>query len=168
MLGLDFDKVMLAEYDQQWTVHYVSEAEAIKNTLADMVIDIQHIGSTAVVGLKAKPIIDILVGLASFEQIEEIIDKMVSLGYTYAYWAGIQGDCTFRKGDITTHLVHMVEYGKNNWNHNIRFRDALRNNPDLVRGYERLKEELAAKYPGSREQYTEGKNKFIADVLSGR
>jgi GrpB-like predicted nucleotidyltransferase (UPF0157 family) len=70
-----------------------------------------------------------------------------------------------RKGDITTHLVHVVEYGKNNWNHNIRFRDTLRNNPVLAIQYQQLKEELAEKYPDSREKYTEGEGKFITDTF---
>lgn len=165
MLGLDSNKVMLAEYDNDWISHYKSESKAIKNALGDLVIDIQHIGSTSVVDLKAKPIIDILVGLQSFAQIKLVIKEMEALEYIYAHWAGIPGDYTFRKGDITTHLVHVVEYGKNNWDNNIRFRDTLRNNPVLVKQYEELKVELAEKYPDSREKYTEGKSKFIADVL---
>jgi GrpB-like predicted nucleotidyltransferase (UPF0157 family) len=165
MLGLDFNKVMLVEHDNDWILHYESESQPIKQALADLVIDIQHIGSTSVAGLKAKPIIDILVGLKSFDQIHEVIREMETLGYIYAHWAGIPGDYTFRKGETTTHLVHVVEYGKNNWNHNIQFRDTLRNNPVLAKQYEQLKEDLAEKYPDSREKYTEGKSKFIAEVL---
>lgn len=165
MLGLDAEKVMLAEYDKEWNSYYTSEFILIKNALGDSVIDIQHIGSTSIVGMKAKPIIDILVGLESFLKINTIIKNMENIGYIYAYWAGIPNDYTFRKGNFTTHLVHIVEYGKENWFHNIVFRDKLRNNPDLVKQYEELKEELVKKFPDSREKYTEGKNKFIADVI---
>jgi len=156
---------MLSEYDKEWISHYESESKVIKNALGEMVIDIQHIGSTSVVGLKAKPIIDILVGIENFDKIDEVIKKMETMGYTYAHWAGIPGDYTFRKGEVTTHLIHVVKYGKINWNHNIKFRDALRNNPDLVKQYEELKEKLAKEYPDSREKYTEGKSKFVVDVV---
>ncbi len=77
------------------------------------------------------------------------------------------GSTSIRKGkDITTHLIHVVEYGKNNRIHNIKFRDALKNNPALIKEYEQLKEDLAKKYPDSREKYTAGKGKFILDVVS--
>jgi GrpB-like predicted nucleotidyltransferase (UPF0157 family) len=118
------------------------------------------------VGLKAKPIIDILVGLKSFDQINQVIIKMQETGYIYAHWAGIPNDYTFRKGEnITTHLIHIVEYGKNNWIHNFKFRDTLKNNPFLLKEYEQLKEDLAQKYLDSREKYTEGKGKFILAVV---
>ena len=166
MLGLESEKVMLVEHDREWIFDYELEAKSIKNALGAPVIDIQHIGSTSVAGLKAKPIIDILVGLDSFDQINEVIQRMEALRYIYARWAGIPGDYTFRKGDITTHLVHIVKYGEINWNHNLKFHDSLRNNPDLMRKYQELKEQLAQKYPDSREKYTEGKSQFIFDVVN--
>ena len=89
MIGLYSQKVMLTDYNNEWISCFESEASIIKDALGNEVIDIQHIGSTSVVGLKAKPIIDILVGLQSFDQIYEIIGKMEALGYTYAHWAGI-------------------------------------------------------------------------------
>jgi GrpB-like predicted nucleotidyltransferase (UPF0157 family) len=165
MLGLDSNQVLLAEYDQDWVSYYESEANVIKNALGNLVIDIQHIGSTSVPGLKAKPIIDILAGLKSFEQIDTVIKQMEALEYTYAHWAGIPGDYTFRKGNFTTHFVHIVIHGGQNWNHNIRFRDIVRNNPNLAREYELLKEELVKQYPDSREKYTEGKSKFIFNAV---
>lgn len=167
MLGLDSKKVMLEEYDSEWHLYFNDESKLIKSVLGDSVIDIQHFGSTSIAGLKAKPIIDILVGLKSFSDIDQVISKMQEAGYIYAHWAGIPNDYTFRKGkDITTHLIHVVEYGKNNWIHNIKFRDALKNNPALIKEYEQLKEDLAKKYPDSREKYTAGKGKFILDVVS--
>jgi GrpB-like predicted nucleotidyltransferase (UPF0157 family) len=118
------------------------------------------------VGLKAKPIIDILVGLKSFDQIDQVISKMQEAGYIYAHWAGIPNDYTFRKGkDITTHLIHVVEYGKNNWVHNIKFRDALKNNTALIKEYEQLKEDLAKKYPDNRQEYNDNKTEFIESIM---
>jgi GrpB-like predicted nucleotidyltransferase (UPF0157 family) len=169
MLGLDSEKVMLEEYDRNWHSNFQNESKLIMSILGDLVIDIQHFGSTSIEGLKAKPIIDILVGLKSFDQIDQLINEMQEAGYIYAHWAGIPNDYTFRKGEnITTHLIHVVEYGKNNWIYNIKFRDALKNNPALIKEYEQLKGDLAQKYPDSREKYTEGKGKFILDVVSKR
>lgn len=166
MLGLDSKKVLLSDYDKDWQNYYANESDLIKNLLGDLIIDIQHIGSTSIKGLRAKPIIDILVGIESFKKIDKIIEYMENIGYIYAYWAGIPNDFTFRKGNFTTHLVHIVEFGKDNWNSNITFRDKLRNNPILVKKYEELKEELAKKFPDSREKYTEGKSKFIIDIIT--
>ncbi len=167
MLGLERKKVILVEHDDEWISNYESESTAIRDALGDLVIDIQHFGSTSVPGLKAKPIIDILVGIQSFDKIDLIIKQMESLDYTYAHWAGIPDDYTFRKGDKTTYLVHIVIYKTNNWNHNITFRDKLRNDSALFKQYENLKEGLAKKYPDSREKYTMGKSKFIEDTLNG-
>jgi len=166
MLGLDSKKVLLVDHDDKWKSFYNTEAMIIKKALDELIIDIQHIGSTSIEGLKAKPIIDILVGLESFEKIDEVIKIMENLGYVYAHWAGIPGDYTFRKGEITTHLIHVVKYGENNWNHNIKFREILKNNPDLIKQYVELKEELAIKHPDSREKYTEGKSEFILKVTN--
>ncbi len=166
MLGLNADKVRLSGYDPAWVDAYNKESVAVRKVLGEVLVDIQHIGSTSVPGLKAKPILDILAGVVSFDRIEEIIAILENSGYTYAHWAGIPGDYTFRKGDITTCLLHVVAYESINWNHCISFRDILRKNSRIAEEYLSLKESLAEKYPDSREKYTDGKSKFISDILN--
>lgn len=168
MTGLENDKVLVVEHDPKWREQFRLEADILIGLLEKYTPDIQHFGSTSVPGLKAKPIVDILVGLDNFNQIDRIIPLMEDAGYTYAHWAGIPNDYTFIKSssELTTHLIHVVVRNSPNWKLTLFFRDKLRNNPELTGGYQKLKEDLAERYPDSREEYTEGKNAFIAGVLS--
>jgi GrpB-like predicted nucleotidyltransferase (UPF0157 family) len=125
---------------------------------------IEHIGSTAVPDLCAKPIVDILVGLRELELSDSEIEAMRTLGYEYLGELGIPGRLFFRKGENPrTHNVHVVEYGGEHWRRHIAFRDALRSDPEERRRYDELKRRLASEgHP--REAYTEMKTPFIRAV----
>ena len=168
MTGLENDKVLVVEHDLNWQKQFRLEAENLTELLVEYETDIRHFGSTSVPGLKAKPVVDILVGLESFNQIGRIIPTMKKAGYIYAHWAGIPNDYTFIKGDsiLSTHLIHIVVKNSPNWNLTLAFRDALRKNPELACKYQELKEDLVDRYPDSREKYTEGKTGFITSVLN--
>jgi GrpB-like predicted nucleotidyltransferase (UPF0157 family) len=167
-LGLKNQTVSLAEPNALWHDAYEGEAEAIRQALGDMAIDIQHVGSTAVPGIKAKPIIDILVGVKHFADGLACIGAMESIGYDYAGSDIVPDDHIFGrgiKGDTRTHLVHVVEYRGHNWNRMIAFRDALRGDARLARSYEQLKVGLAGEHAESRAQYTKAKRDFIDKVV---
>lgn len=167
-LGLKNQAVSLAVPNALWHVAYEGEAEAIRQALGDMAIDIQHIGSTAIPGIKAKPIIDILVGLKHFADGLGCIGAMESIGYDYAGSDIVPDDHIFGrgiKGQSRTHLVHVVEYRGLNWNRMIAFRDALRGDARLARAYEQLKVGLADEHAANRAEYTKAKRDFIDKVV---
>lgn len=167
-LGLKNQAVSLAVPNALWHVAYEGEAEAIRQALGDMAIDIQHIGSTALPGIKAKPIIDILVGLKHFADGLGCIGAMESIGYDYAGSDIVPDDHIFGrgiKGQSRTHLVHVVEYRGLNWNRMIAFRDALRGDARLARAYEQLKVGLADEHAANRAEYTKAKRDFIDKVV---
>jgi GrpB-like predicted nucleotidyltransferase (UPF0157 family) len=124
---------------------------------------IEHIGSTSVPGLCAKPIVDILVGLRELTLSEAEIDAMERLGYEFLGEFGLPGRLYFRKGEPRTHHVHVVAHGGEHWERHLAFRDALRSDPEERRRYDELKRRLAAE-GHSREIYSELKTPFIREV----
>ena len=154
-----------SRHPRLWAELYLQEERQIRTALGPLIVDVQHIGSTSVPGIQAKPILDILVGLQSFEQAPQCIPLMESIGYEYAPQAGIPNDFVFGKAERRTHLAHLVEYGGSNWQDNLRFRDRLREDISLAQEYEALKLALGERYPNSRANYTEGKTAFIQRVL---
>ena len=134
---------------------------------------IEHYGSTAVPGLCAKPILDIMVGISPLSEWERCKPALEALGFDYAEGAGVPGHHIFGRGrDRTerTHLVHVVEYQGESWRASLAFRDALRRDAGLRERYAQEKERAAAAAPGNRAAYQEQKSPFIAEAarkLSG-
>jgi GrpB-like predicted nucleotidyltransferase (UPF0157 family) len=128
----------------------------------DGVVGIEHVGSTSVPGLSAKPVVDVLIGLSQLDVSKEQIATMESLGYAYLGEYGVPGRLFFRKHP-RTHHVHVVQHGGEHWERQLTFRNALRSDPDERRRYEAFKRRLAAEgHP--RDVYTELKTPFIRDV----
>ncbi|HEY0122688.1 MAG TPA: GrpB family protein [Rhizobium sp.] len=168
-LGVRNKSVTLAEPNAKWQKAYVLEEAAIRRVLGDLAVDIQHIGSTSIPSIKAKPIIDIAVGVKRFNDGLSCIMPMEKIGYDYAGNQIVPDDHIFGrgiKGETRTHLVHIVEYGGINWNRWILFRDRLRASPDLAQAYEMLKIDLAGKYAENRAAYTEAKRAFVDSVVT--
>ena len=94
----------------------------------ELALDVQHVGSTAVPGLKAKPILDIAVAIPAHAIVPKCATSLARLGYQYAYWVELDNDFTFEKGIERTHHVHLVEHDSRQWSDYLRFRDALRAN----------------------------------------
>ena len=97
----------------------------------EFALDVQHVGSTAVPGLKAKPILDIAVAIPAHAVVPRCATSLAGLGYEYAYWVDLENDFTFEKGIERTHHVHLVELDSRQWSDYLRFRDALRQNAQL-------------------------------------
>lgn len=168
-LGVRNKTVKLAEPNQKWHEAYMLEEAAIRGALGDLAIEIQHFGSTAIPEIKAKPIIDIAVGVRRFEDGLACVEPMASIGYDYAGSNIVPNDHIFGRdiaGDTRTHLVHVVEHGGTNWRNFIVFRDRLRSRPDIAHAYEALKVELAAKYADNRAAYTAAKADFISKIVA--
>ncbi|RDJ13673.1 GrpB family protein [Rhizobium grahamii] len=167
-LGLKNLTVSLAEPNAFWKRAYASEAHAIGQALGDVAIEIQHVGSTAIPGIKAKPIIDIAVGVKHLDDGLRCIDAMEAIGYDYAGNDIVPDDHIFGRGvkdESRSHLVHVVEHRGDNWNRMIAFRDALRSDIRLARAYEQLKVGLASEHAERRAEYTKAKRDFIDNVL---
>ncbi len=165
VLGLEQGIVRLAEYTPLWSELFAAEAVDIRNVLGDLALDVQHVGSTAIPGLKSKPVLDIAVAITTLNDLPIFELAFRRIGYEYAHWAGIEDNLVFCKGFARTHLVHVVEGTSKRWRNYIEFRDALRESYDLASEYEQLKIALAKKYPANRARYTDEKQQFIHRVL---
>jgi len=167
MIGLAKGTVKLAPYSDKWVQLFEKEKEALIECLGDLIIDIQHVGSTAIEGLEAKPIIDILIGIKKLDEGFQCIEPLKNLGYEFKGSLGKSNRFFFSKGDESckTHHVHIVEFGDINWENLILFRDYLREHPKVKEEYEKLKKYLSKEYEADREAYTSNKVDFILKIV---
>ncbi|MGB6836379.1 MAG: GrpB family protein [Dehalococcoidia bacterium] len=161
----DEEPVLVVKYDPEWPRRYEEERARIITALGGLIAGIEHVGSTAVPGLGGKPVIDIMIGVARFEDGERCVAPLEGLGYEYRGEAGIPGRLFFRKGQPRTHQVHLVEQGRDFWEDHLLFRDFLRVHTEIAEDYYNLKKELAAKFRTDREVYADAKTPFIQAVL---
>lgn len=159
--------VVLEDYSLEWNNDYEREKELLEKVLRDRIVEIHHVGSTAIKGLKAKPIIDILLLIDNLDKIREIEEILVNYGYTNMGKQGIEDRYFFPKGpdDGRTHYVHIVDSKGDTYYNQLLFRDYLNEHFEYVKKYCDLKQELAGKYPDERKKYTAGKSEFITNVV---
>ena len=145
---------------------FEQESELIAEALGDDLVEIQHIGSTSIPGLRAKPIIDVLAAVESFAPIEDYERLLEPLGYHHHSHAEEDERIFFWKGTPRTHHLHIVEYAT--WEHqrHIIFRDYLRRHPEMAQWYEQVKRELWIAFKGNRPAYTKGKTAFIKTIMA--
>lgn len=167
MIGLKRGYVELQEYTDEWHKLYKIEEETLRNLIREYFIDIQHIGSTSVEGLKAKPIIDIIIGVKNFNDLEIIIEKLQQGRYIHRPNASTKERILFVKGseEERTHHIHIVQWMGKEWNNNILFRDYLRKYSEVAKEYSDLKDKLAEQFKEDRSSYTSGKEQFIQGVI---
>jgi GrpB-like predicted nucleotidyltransferase (UPF0157 family) len=160
-LGLSQHKVEVHPYDPEWPVLYEQEANRLRTALRDWIMGIEHIGSTAVPGMPAKPIVDIAIGIRDFEEGFEMVPLMTELGYQFRGEQGVKHRHFFILGRPRTHHVHIYEVTSEDWHQRIAFREALRSNPTKARKYAELKHKLAQQFPKDIAGYSTGKKEFI-------
>jgi GrpB-like predicted nucleotidyltransferase (UPF0157 family) len=157
--------VAVVDYDPQWPRRYAEERARIRDALPDAIVEIEHIGSTAVPGLAGKPVIDLCVGLKRIELSDDELAAMERLGYEYLGELGLPGRLFFRKGGAaSTHHVHAVEWGGEHWHRHLAFRDYLREHPAEARRYAEAKKRLAAEVEHDWYEYVERKNAFAGEL----
>ncbi|MCB0050424.1 MAG: GrpB family protein [Caldilinea sp.] len=164
MLGLRHDQNLLVDYDPDWSSLFAEERDRLQSALFHVLQGIEHYGSTAVPGLRAKPIIDILVGILPLRDWVRCKQPLESLDYDYAEHAGVPGHYIFGRGrDLSerTHLVHLVEFNGPSWRSNLAFRDALRASQQLREEYLAAKEAAVQSAPEGRAKYNELKQIFF-------
>lgn len=162
--------IIISAYNPEWPQIFLHEKTALHAALADWDISIEHIGSTAVPGLRAKPVIDILLGVKQLSEVNaDFIQKLEMLGYEYVpeYEKEIPERRYFRKNNthgIRIHQIHVTQKDSPFWHRHIKFRDYLRTHPAAAKEYEELKKKLAKKYTDTQE-YARAKSDFIKSIL---
>lgn len=166
-LGLGDGEVVLLPHSPVWAGAGRAEVQRLRAALSPWSARVEHVGSTAVPGLSAKPVIDLCVGVSDPGLADGMVEVMASLGYDYPGDVGIPDDRVFgREPGWRTHLVHVVEFDGTAWRAYLGFRDALRGDDTLRDEYETLKRDLAHSHPHDRFVYTQHKAAFVARVLA--
>ena len=160
--------VEIVAYDSSWPELFAREAVLLHSTLNRWLAGpIEHIGSTAIPGLAAKPVIDIIAAVRTLESSRSAIDALGDVGYCYAPYRAEQEHWFCKPSPaVRTHHLHLVPFESEQWRGAIAFRDYLRANAQIAADYERLKRNLARQYQFDREAYTEAKAPFIDRVTS--
>ncbi len=161
--------IEVVAYDGSWVERFAVAERELRGALAPFVVDIEHIGSTAVPGLAAKPVIDIQVGVQTLDDSAEIVSAVESLGYEYVpeFEDELPDRRYFRRwaNGRRSHQVHLVERSNTDWwDRHVRFRDWLRNHDDDRDRYAELKRRLASTHRNDRRAYTDAKSHFIRAI----
>lgn len=159
-------KIEVVPYNNDWPRFFSAEAKRIAAALGDEMTAIHHIGSTAIPGIKAKPVLDFLVAVHHIDKVDQLNDSMIALGYEPRGEYGIPGRRYFIKhtDGIRTQHVHIFQNGNPEIVRHLNFRDYMCAHPDEAQAYSRLKEELARQYPEDSRRYTDGKNEFVQEI----
>ncbi|WP_438496986.1 GrpB family protein [Paenibacillus sp. IHBB 3054] len=161
--------IEVVPYNPVWKVEFSRIKERMLEILGDLVITVEHVGSTSIEGLAAKPIIDLDVVMESYEALPDIIERFREFDYVHLGNLGIEGrevfECEKDDGLMHYHLYVCPKDGKGYLEH-IAFRDYLRSHPAAVQAYEKVKLALAEQYRNDREAYTEGKTAFVHSILN--
>lgn len=168
MLGLKRGTVQLTAHQDEWMEEAERTIEELRALLGDAAIDIQHIGSTAIPSIHAKPILDLVVGVRALNEIGQYTEALRMNGFIFR-GEDVPGQILFVKGDfekdLRTHHIHVVRWNGKEWNNYINFRDYLNAFPEKASLYDEGKQRLAMQFPMNRKCYTEGKKKLIDTFL---
>ena len=159
------EKVYLSDYDTNWETQFVDEKNLLRSCFPD--VPIEHIGSTSVKGIVAKPIIDIMLGVVLYPPSDEMIKKLEESGYIHVGEHGEQNDkrVSLIKRGIANFNVHFIQYLGKSWNNNILFRDYLRKNQNAVSEYSKLKQDIIDRGIDTILDYHNEKTDFISNIL---
>ncbi|WP_286235678.1 GrpB family protein [Thalassotalea sediminis] len=159
--------VALVKYDPNWPSLFALEKAFLARVIKPWIFSsIEHVGSTSVVGLDAKPVIDIMVGVKSLQSSSGAIDVLTRNGYCYyPYKKEVMHWFCKPTPAFRTHHLHLVPFESALWHERINFRNCLRENPSIAKEYAHLKYKLAAQFKDDRERYTINKWPFIRKVL---
>jgi GrpB-like predicted nucleotidyltransferase (UPF0157 family) len=163
--------IAVTDYDPEWPAMFEQERAKLEAALGSLVVTIEHVGSTAVPGLAAKPIIDLAVGVRSLAEAQaRCIGALQTLGYTYIpeYRSWLPDELFFRKGvpGPWTHHVHVMEPSTSDWERRLLFRDYLRAHPDAAEAYMDLKRRLAVAFKDDIAAYRTGKGAFVQEAVA--
>jgi GrpB-like predicted nucleotidyltransferase (UPF0157 family) len=160
--------IEVVDYDQDWPRRYAEERDRIAAAIGEAILAIEHVGGTAVPGLPAKTVIDLMVGVEDIERAGQAVAGLINLGYEYIpeFETQLPDRRYFRRGAPETHHVHMVPVSSDYWREHLLFRDYLRSHPQAAEEYGKLKRGLAGRFPLDRDAYRAGKLPFIDTVVA--
>lgn len=160
-------RVIVVPYDKNWAKDFIDIKNEIQDALGDLALSIEHVGSTSVEGLFAKPIIDIDVIIKDRSMLDDVIDALKNIGYRHEGDQGIPGREAFKydgKEHLRKHHLYVCAEDSAELRKHISFRDYLRAHPEAVKEYSRIKVEGAALYPEDIDSYIEHKGPFIEGI----
>jgi GrpB-like predicted nucleotidyltransferase (UPF0157 family) len=169
--GSNAAMITIVPYDPSWPARFEAEAAALRAAFGARALRIEHVGSTSMPGLAAKPVIDIQISVASLEPTMEYSELLAPLGYCHVVVGEFDRVYPFFQKPATwpsTHHVHLCQAGGEQERRHLAFRDYLRSHPDIAQEYVDLKRRLAAMHDGagaSRERYSLAKTEFVESVL---
>ena len=159
--------VVVLPYDEQWKQDFLMIREELASALGQLALRIEHVGSTSVEGLSAKPIIDIDVVIKDYSVFEEVVSALGTIGYRHEGDLGIAGREAFKydgKDHLKKHHLYVCTEDSPELKRHISFRDYLRIHPDAVLEYSSIKEEGARLYPCDIDKYIEHKTPLIEKI----
>ncbi|TYL49934.1 GrpB family protein [Nocardioides sp. BGMRC 2183] len=164
------DPIVIEEYDAAWPASYRSRAVVLEPLIGpQLVVPLEHIGSTAIPGMPAKPIIDMLAVISDYDPFIDVVPRLEQVGWVHA---PEPGDDVRRRWSLClptverrTHHLHVVEHASDGWRDWLLFRDHLRTHPEDAERYAALKVTLSQADPGDRSRYRAGKAPLIAEIL---
>ncbi len=160
-------KVEVVPHDPKWRDAFDVESKSVADALGENVVAVHHIGSTAILSIYAKPIIDLLVEVKVIIKVDGCSSAMESLGYEVMGEYGIPGRRFFRKDNqesIRTHHIHTFEIASAQVERHLAFRDYMLAHPEEAQRYSELKRRLAREYPTNIDGYMDGKDEFIEEM----
>jgi GrpB-like predicted nucleotidyltransferase (UPF0157 family) len=161
--------IVISDYDPAWSAIFEQERASLHTALSPLALTVEHIGSTSVPGLAAKPIIDLQLGVRDLEEARSsCVGRLQALGYAYLpeYEARLPGELFFRKGQPWTHHLHVLQGDHPRWERRLLFRDYLRNHPEVAQAYAKLKRDLAAAFDDDMSGYMNAKTAFVGATLA--
>jgi len=168
MIGQHKRVFKLTPYKRVWADQFDQEADRIRSALGDKAQRIEHIGSTSIQGVAAKPIIDIMVAVEELAQSSDLIVPLDQIGYVYRPLDTIAGRMFFAREirqDIRTHHLSLTQNGSDYWVNHLLFRDQLREDDEVASDYVQLKKDFGEYYARTNHLDTEWKSAFVAQVL---
>jgi GrpB-like predicted nucleotidyltransferase (UPF0157 family) len=165
--GLEQGRVRLTAYRPSWKRAFEREAAKLRSALGTRILRIEHVGSTAVKGMDAKPIVDLMAAVPNLAEAVHLQDDLTAVGYRRFDEDDVPGRLFFTKGKgiMRTHHLSLAEPASTYWQRQLLFRDHLRAHPEAVDSYNHLKRDLAQRYPTDRVSYTAGKHEFINTII---
>lgn len=160
------EQIKIVNYDSNWSQDYREEVEKLKTNPFLSLLAFEHIGSTSIPNIKAKPIIDIIIGVNSFPPEECIIKSLEKFGYTYMQQMSVEDRLYFIKRGIKNYNVHVIAYNGDLWKKDVFFRDYMINNPDKAKAYSKLKEQIVNSGVDTLLEYSAKKASFISEILN--
>ena len=159
--------IVVLPYDEKWIDDFIKIKAELEEIISDLIIGVEHVGSTSVRGLSAKPIIDIDLVIKDYSIFDEVVRRLASIGYIYEGNLGIEGREAFRydnKPHLQEHHVYVCSAQSRELHRHITFRNYLRTHPEAVEKYSKIKLAAAKLYPNDIEKYLEHKSSVIGEI----